>query len=128
VRYRRYQALANAAGTLASGEEGSQSAGILARAIAGSVVKRAGASEGSIRIRAHWLPELENFSNLDALKRAAREDAGNVYEAQVLAGPDGVELLRKSATLEVAPVENTRSRKSGATGKSPAANPRPSQP
>ena len=48
------------------------------------------------------------MTNLAALAQAARENVSNVYEAQVIVGPPGVELLRKSTTLEVAPVEGER--------------------
>jgi hypothetical protein len=106
VRFRRYQALANAAGTLASDEFGDEAAAsILPKAIAASVLKRHEAGGGIVRIRAHGLPEIEDMANLATLAQAARDNVNNVYEARVIVSPTGVELLRQSTTLEAAPVE-----------------------
>lgn len=112
VRFRRYQALANAAGTLASDELGEANASILSKAIAGSVLTREQAGGGVLRIVGHGLPEIEDLANLQTVAQAARENVNNVYEAQVIVSPAGVELLKKSTTLEVAPVEGAR-RQSG---------------
>jgi hypothetical protein len=106
VRFRRYQALANATGTLATGELGEAASSILPKAIAGSIIARDEASGGLVRIRAHGLPDIDDLANLEAVARAARENVSNTYEAQVIVGPAGVELLKKSTTLEVAPVES----------------------
>jgi hypothetical protein len=117
VRFRRYQALANAAGTLASDEFQEANASILPKAIAGSILKREHASGGVLRIQGHGLPNPDDMTSLEALARAARENVTSVYEAQVILSPGGVELLRKSTTLEVAPAEGARPR--GAAGRGP---------
>jgi hypothetical protein len=106
VRFRRYQALANATGTLATGDFGEAASSILPKAIAGSVIARREATGGLVRIRAHGLPDIDDLANLEAVARAARENVSNTYEAQVIVSPAGVELLKKSTTLEVAPVES----------------------
>ncbi len=106
VRFRRYQALANATGTLASGELGDWAPGILPKAIAGSVLRRQQATGGAIRVQALGLPEMEDLASFEAVARAAREKVSNVYDAQVIISPTSVELLRKSTTLEVAPAQS----------------------
>lgn len=105
VRFRRYQALANAAGALASDDVDETGASILPKAIAGSVLARQQATGGTLRIQGHGLPEIEDMASLENLARAARQNVTNVYEAQVIVSPAGVELLKTSTTLEVAPVE-----------------------
>jgi hypothetical protein len=113
VRFRRYQALADATGTLASGEFSDEAvASILPKAIAASVLKRHAAKGGVVRIQAHGLPEIEDMASLTTLAGAARQNVSNVYEAQVIVSPGGVELLRKATTLEVAPVERGPRRRS----------------
>ena len=104
MRFRRYQALANTAGTLASGELGDAAMGILPKAIAGSVLRRQEATGGVIRVKALGLPDIADMATFEAVARAAREKVSDVYEAQVIVSPGSVELLRKSTTLEVAPV------------------------
>jgi hypothetical protein len=106
VRFRRYQALADVAGTLASGELGEGASTILPKLIAASVLARHQASGGSVRIRAHRLPDIDVLFDLEAVARAARENVNTTYEAQVITSAAGVELLRKSTTLEEAPVES----------------------
>jgi hypothetical protein len=106
VRFYRYQALANAAGTLAAGELADDaSASILPKTIAASVLKRYDATGGVVRLRAHGLVDADDMASLTTLAQAGRENVSTTYEAQVIVGPAGVELLRKSTTLEVAPVE-----------------------
>jgi hypothetical protein len=60
------------------------------------------------------------MANLSTLAEAARENVNNVYEAQVIVSPTGVELLRKSTTLEVAPVERGPRRRSQPAPQKPA--------
>jgi hypothetical protein len=110
VRFRRYQALANATGTLASDELGEASASILPKAIAASVLAREQAGGGVLRIRGHGLANENDMASLADLARAGRENVSDIYEAQVIVSPGGIELLRKSTTLEVAPVEGPRRR------------------
>jgi hypothetical protein len=117
VRFRRYQALADAAGTLVSGESNDAYASLLPKTIAASVLAHEEAGGGVLRIRGQGVPELEDVANLEAVLRAARENTSNVYEAQVIVGPVGVELLRRSTTLEVAPVEGSRTRGGPGAGK-----------
>ncbi len=105
VRFRRYQALANAAGTLSEGEANEELASILPRAIAGSILQARGALEGTVRCRAHYLPEIESLAGNESTRRAALENYRDIYQAQVFVTSSGVELLKKSTTLEVAPVE-----------------------
>lgn len=110
IRHRRYQALANAAGTLADEESNEDYSGILPRAIAGAILKSQGATQGQVRCRAHYLPELEAMAEVDAGRREALDNYSNTYEAQVFISGNSVELLKKSRTLDVAPVESSRSR------------------
>jgi len=112
VRLRRYQALANAAGTLSEGEANEDLASILPKAIAGSILQARGASEGTVRCRAHYLPEMEALAGNEAAIRTALENYRDVYQAQVFVTSTGVELLKKSTTLEVAPVETAPKRPS----------------
>lgn len=104
IRLRRYQALANTAGSLASGEAAEVYAGILPKSIAASVLRQQDAQGGVIRIQSLGLPTESDMTGLAGIARAARENVGDVYEAQVLVGPLGVELLRKATTLEIAPI------------------------
>jgi hypothetical protein len=106
VRWRRYQALANAAGTLASGDMGDTATSILPKAIAGGVLRSENATGGAIRIRSFGVPDENALGSLEAIARAAKENVSNVYEAQVILSPAGVELLRKSTTLDSAPIES----------------------
>jgi len=105
VRFRRYQDLANATGTLASGEPGDAVTNVLPKVVGGAILREHGATGGVIRVEALGLPDPENAVSLAAIAKAARERVTNVYEAQVIVTPSSVELLRKSTTLEVAPVE-----------------------
>lgn len=102
VRYRRYQALANATGSLAANEENDEFNSILPKAIAGGILKRHGATQGLFRCRAHYLPEPETMGTYNPEQRGDLDRV--VYEAQVFLSPTGVELLKKSSTLEVSPV------------------------
>jgi hypothetical protein len=106
VRFRRYQALANAAGTLAAGELGEIQASILPKTIAAAVLRGRGAEGGTVKIVSHGLPEIEDMATLASVAEAARRNVRTVYDAQALVSPAGVELLRRSTTLEVAPVES----------------------
>ena len=108
VRYRRYQAMVNAMGSLAEGEGNEELGSILPRAIAGSILIRRGATQGTIHCRAHYLPQIETIGSTESGRREPAENARDVYEAQVFATAGGVELLKKSTTLEVAPVEGVR--------------------
>ena len=105
VRYRRYQAMTNAMGSLAEGEDNEELGSILPRAIAGSILKQHDASQGTIRCRAHYLPAIEAMGGIESGRRAPLENYRDVYEAQVFVTAGGIELLKKSTTLEVAPVE-----------------------
>ena len=105
VRYRRYQALANATGTLAEDALDDGAAGILPRAIGGSILKRRDAAQGEFRVRAHYLPEIDDMATVESGDRAPLENYSNTYEAQVFVSGDKVEILRRSSTLEVAPAE-----------------------
>jgi hypothetical protein len=108
VRFRRYQALANAAGALASDEFADDNASVLPKAIATSILAREAADGGVLRIQSHGLVNLDEMTSLEGVAQAARESVNEIYQAQVIVSPGGVELLKKSATLEVAPVERSR--------------------
>jgi hypothetical protein len=110
VRYARYQRLANAAGTLASSEQGEDAAAILLKAIGGSVLKRSGVEQGTLRVQAHYLPELEDMPSVDAGRTAPLENYANVYEADVLVSNGQVDILKKAETLEVAPSSRPNAR------------------
>jgi hypothetical protein len=105
VRLRRYQALANATGTLGTGELGDAVPSILPKTIAAYALRQLGAQGGEIRIQALGAPDFDQLNNLTTIERASRETVNNVYEAQVIVAPTGVELLRKATTLEIAPIE-----------------------
>ncbi len=102
---RRYQALANAAGAMASGEDVEP---MLLGSIAGSILKQWGASRGLVRVKAHTLLSIEvaGAGDLKARNPFDPRYYATVYEAHVLLSPSGqVDLVRKSAAGEVAPVE-----------------------
>lgn len=105
VRYRRYQALANATGALAESETSEEFNGILPRAIAGSILKARGVAQATFRCRSHELPEMEALGGTEPARRAALENYRDVYEAQVFVTSGSVEVLKKATTLEVAPVK-----------------------
>jgi hypothetical protein len=113
IRFARYQRLANAAGTLASSEEGEDAAAILLKAVGGSVLKQHGAEQGTLRVQAHYLPELEDMASVDAGRTAPLENYANVYQADVLVSDNQVDILKKAETLEVAPSSrpNTRTQR-----------------
>lgn len=113
IRQRRYQALANATGYLTDEEADEDLGGVLPRAIAGSVLKSHGATEGTFRCRAHYLPLLEQMGEVDAGRQGPLENFRVTYEAQVIAAGGTVELLKKSTTLEVAPIETRPANPSG---------------
>jgi hypothetical protein len=111
VRLRRYQAIANAAGTLADAEANEDFNSILPKAIAGSILKRRGATQGTVKLLAHYLPQLEDMGEIAAGRREPPVTV--IYEAQVFTSGGNVELLKKSTTLEVAPVETRPAKPSG---------------
>ncbi len=110
VRLRRYQALANAVGTLATGQAGDDNAGLLPKSLAAAILREHGASHGVIRVRALGIPDENYQGGFEAIARAARENVTDVYEANVIVSDTSVELLRKSTTLEIAPIENRSTR------------------
>jgi hypothetical protein len=107
IRNRRYQALANAAGSLAAEEENDEFANELPRAIGGAILRRNRVEKGIVRLRAHYMPELEQMAQVEAGERGPLENFRNIYEADVFLSGDTVELLKKSTTLENAPVERS---------------------
>ena len=109
VRYRRYQLLANAAGALASYEVDEDAGSILPKTIGGSILKRHNVTQGVIRLRGHLLPEIEEMGSIESGNRQPLENYSDVYEAQVIVSRGRVDLLRRSTTLEVAPVEQAPS-------------------
>lgn len=117
IRSRRYQALANATGALSDEEADEDLAGILPRALAASVLARHGVSQGTFRVRAHYLPQIEQMAEVETGKRPAINETVT-YEAQVIVSGGTVELLKKSRTLEVAPVRPGEPGGKNASGKS----------
>lgn len=103
-RQQRYQALANATGWLA---EDPVVQSILPRAIAGAVLDSLGAAQGTVRCRAHYLTPLENMSSGTPAQRDPYDPSYYkiVYEADVLVADGNVDLLKRSAAAETAPVE-----------------------
>ncbi|MGD9724223.1 MAG: hypothetical protein AB7O59_23875 [Pirellulales bacterium] len=125
IRNARYQRLANAAGSLVGEELDEDAAAILPRAIGGAFLKRYGATQGEIRLRAHYLPEIEDMDRVAAGNRAPLSNFADIYQAQVFLSGGRVDILRRSTTLEVAPVE-TSPRSQPSPGRQPA--PRQPQP
>lgn len=106
-RRQRYQALANATGWLF---EDPVAQSVLPRAIAGGVLESLGASQGTIRVRAHYLVSLENMSSASPAQRDPYAPGyyNTVYEAAVLVSDGNVDLLKRSAAAETAPVDQGR--------------------
>lgn len=107
-RTQRYQALANAAGNLATGEQiDEEMAAVLPKSIAASLLARQGATSGTVRVKAHYLMAIEDFESTTIARRDPFDPSRYTtsYEAQVLVRPDGVDLLKTSAAGEVAPVD-----------------------
>ncbi len=107
---RRYQALANAIGTLAGndGTAGGDTAElILPKAVAGGALAELGASRGTIRCRGHLLlsPAAVASSTAGENDPFDARYYENVFDAQVLASGGRVDLLKTAAAGEVAPVE-----------------------
>jgi len=103
IRARRYQAIANAAGTMADPEANEDLASVLPKALAGALLKQHGATQGTIRIRANYIPQIEDMAEVAAGRRSP--PTNDVYEAKVFFTGNSVELLKKASKLEVAPAE-----------------------
>jgi hypothetical protein len=104
-QWRHYQALANAAGSMAISENVEP---VLLRSIAGAILRSAGASKGLVRVRDHKLVPIELADSSDPTIRDPldRRYYSTVYEAHVLVSPTGqVDLVKRSAAGEVAPVQ-----------------------
>jgi hypothetical protein len=108
IRYRRYQAMSNAAGAMAVDEQSEDLSGILPGAIAGGVLRQHGATSGVVRVRGHFPPDLERMTEAAASGNNPLENYRVVYEAQVFVNPTGVEVLKKSQKLETAPSEKSK--------------------
>jgi hypothetical protein len=118
-RRRHYQALANAAETLAENED-LQAA--LPRTIAGAVLRSWGAKTGDVRIDRHLPLGRADVESSDP-KRHDPFDASRystVYDAHVLLSAGGqVDLIKKVAAGETAPVDKrTGEKKAGERGAS----------
>jgi hypothetical protein len=105
-----FQAIANAAGTMAlSGNDELES--ILPRSIAGSLLKQWGAVRGTVSCKSHLPLTPEEVDSGDAHVRDPFDPRRyrTIYEAHVLVSSDGqVDVLKKAAAGEVAPVEKER--------------------
>lgn len=106
IRARRYQAIANAAGTMADPEANEDLASVLPKALAGAVLKQHGAAQGTIRVRAKYIPQIEDMAEVAAGRRTP--PTNDVYEAKVFITGNSVELLKKANKLDVAPVHPGR--------------------
>ncbi len=97
-RRRHFQALANTASTLTESEDFQA---VLPRSIAGAILRSWGATSGTVRIDRNSPPSDAQRSNpFRPLQRST------VYEAKVLVSPSGqVDLVKKAAVGEVAPVD-----------------------
>ena len=107
-RRRHYQALANAASTLVESDEYQA---VLPRAIAGAVLRSWGATSGSVRIERHLPLQMEEVASSDRSRSDpfSPRHYSTVYEAHVLVSPSGqVDLVKKVAAGEVAPVDKKR--------------------
>jgi hypothetical protein len=103
IRARRYQAIANAAGTMADPEANEDLASVLPKALAGAILKQHGAAQGNIRVRAHYIPQIEDMVEVAAGRRTP--PINDIYEAKVFVTGNSIELLKKANKLEVAPVQ-----------------------
>ncbi len=103
IRARRYQAIANAAGTMADPDANEDLASVLPKALAGAILKQHGATLGNIRLRAHYIPQIEDMGEVAAGRRAP--PTNDIYEAKVFVTGDSIELLKKANKLDVAPVQ-----------------------
>ncbi len=117
IRFRRYQALANAAGYLSQPEGDENLAGILPKAIAAGLLKQRGKTQGVVRVRAHFL------SPIDAPTRTDRGPVTTQYEAEVFSTAGTFDLHKRSSKFEVAPLERGAK---GPTGPSGSAAPKQS--
>jgi hypothetical protein len=109
IRAQRDQYLANTIGSLMDRESEEQEA-ILPRAVAAAELHRHNAKSGSIKVTAHFLQEIEDIGGSDVSRRDPNNPSffRDVFEADAI-GPGNVDLLKKSAKGEVAPL-------TGATG------------
>jgi hypothetical protein len=108
IRAQRDQYLANTIGSLTDRESEEQEA-ILPRTVAAAELRRHSAKSGSFKVTAHFLQEIEDIGGSEVNRRNP-EDASffrDVFEANVLLGPGGVDLLKKAAKGEVAPLTGT---------------------
>jgi hypothetical protein len=79
------------------------------------VLKEHGATQGIVRCRPNYLPIQEAMRQLNEGRREAFEEPP-AYEAQVFVTPAGVEFLKKSTTLEIAPVGGSANPAKGKKG------------
>lgn len=116
IRSQRDQYLANTVGGLTD-RESEELEAILPRAMAAAELRRSNARSGSIKVTAHYLPELEDLGGTDASRRNPDDPSyfRDVYDADALLGPGGIDLLKKAAKGEVAPL-------TGASTATPPAN------
>ena len=107
-RRRHYQALANAANTLVESDDYQA---VLPKAIAGAILRSWGATSGTVRIERHLPLQLDEVDSSDSSKSNpfSPKHYSTVYEAKVLVSPSGqVDLVKKVAAGEVAPVDKNR--------------------
>ena len=72
------------------------------RAIAGSILKQHDASQGTFRCRAHYLPAIEAMGSSESGQpRAHWKTIATCTKPRCLSSHGGIELLKKSTTLEV---------------------------
>lgn len=119
IRAQRDQYLANTIGSLTDGQMEEQLEAVLPRAVAGAELKRHGGKSGTLKITAHYLQEVDALGGSEVNRRNPNDPSyfRDTFEANVLLGPSGVDVLKKAAKGEVAPLTGA----SGAT-KTPANN------
>jgi len=104
VRFGRYQSLVNAMGNLVGSNDSETT---LPKAIAASVLARAGARRGEIVLTGHNLPAMEDLkSSLPAMNDPlSSRYLRKAYEADVIVAKDSVSVKKRSEAFEVAPVD-----------------------
>lgn len=114
-RYRRYQALANAASSRAAAAEVADEDPLklsLPGAIAASVLAERGAKRGTVKCRGHYLQSLESLKTLGKPESDPYDPLyyRNVLEADVFLSRGKFDIMKKAAAGEVAPVETSGSK------------------
>lgn len=105
VRTQRDQALANTAGSLTDSQMEDMEV-ILPGALATAELQRNNAKSGTVKVTAHYLQEIQAIGGSEVNRRNPNDPSyfRDAFEATVLLGPSGVDVLKKAAAGEVAPL------------------------